>query len=72
MAVDCLSSVIMKKHSSEIPPNYLCIDCAEKLGGIWLEKWYEATWHEGRCDYCQQVKSITNRKAWLWPKKADK
>jgi len=45
---------------------YLCSECAEKLGGTWPDV-HCATFHCAVCDVCKEQKSLANVGDWNWP-----
>lgn len=46
---------------------YICSMCARKYGGRW-PKGHCATVHEGPCDICGKVRSLSCVNDWLWGK----
>ena len=46
--------------------DYLCAECAERLGGVWPEG-HMATMHSGKCDCCGETKSLAAHDDWNWP-----
>lgn len=45
---------------------YICNDCAIDSGATW-PKHHAATFHEGKCDICAKIKSLSNVGDWDWP-----
>lgn len=43
---------------SIMKPEFVCTDCAVAAGGK-MPEGHVATWHEGECGVCHQVKAVT-------------
>jgi len=54
------------ENNSETYPSWICGQCAIDHGGIW-KKGHVATFHDGFCGWCSQIRSVTQPKDYGYP-----
>lgn len=44
---------------------WICYDCGKKYG---KSRTLVSTYHTGKCEYCREVKAVTESRDWGYPK----
>lgn len=55
-----------KKKAVHSVSGLICDECATRRGGVWPED-YSATTHDGPCEVCGKVASLSSTTDWDWP-----
>lgn len=48
-------------------PDWVCYDCGMKARGKPLPAWACPTYHEGKCDVCEETKDVTEPRDFGYP-----